>query len=164
VARLKAAPKGLSTSIRNVWKNGAQGRRRSKTHNISPLASTLLQSRVERVLEDLVNGVKPDSTDKDKLMATCEQVLNGWKATENAVRDQGLLKEADQVLEFIQKLPPVKTDHDVLKDKMLADQVRLQTALDIKPLTPEQAVTQGDGLTLTRYVDGKTVEQGLAQL
>jgi len=126
--------------------------------------STLPQSRVVRVLEDLVNGVKPDSTDKDKLMATCEQVLYDWKATENAVRDQGLLKEADQVLEFIKKLLPVKTDHDVLKDKMLADQVRLQTALDIKPLTPEQAVTQGDELTLTRYVDGKTVEQGLAQL
>ena len=97
-------------------------------------------------------------------MATCEQVLYDWKATENAVRDQGLLKEADQVLEFIKKLLPVKTDHDVLKDKMLADQVRLQTALDIKPLTPEQAVTQGDELTLTRYVDGKTVGQGLARL
>ena len=110
----------------------------------------MLQSRVERVLEELVNGVKPDLTGKDKLMATREQVLNGWKATENALREQGLLKEADQVLAFIQKLPPVKTGHDVLKDKMLTDPVRLQTALDMKPRTPEQAVTQGDELTLTR--------------
>jgi hypothetical protein len=77
-------------------------------------------------------------------------VLNGWKATENALREQGLLKEADQVVEFIQKLPPVKTGHDLLKDKMLSDQVRLQAALDIKPRTPEQAVTQSDELTLTR--------------
>jgi hypothetical protein len=51
---------------------------------------------------------------------------------------------------FIQKLPPVKTGHDVLKDKMLADQVRLQAALDIKPRTHEQVVAQGDELNLTR--------------
>jgi hypothetical protein len=54
------------------------------------------------------------------------------------------------VLAFIQKLPPVKTDHDVLKEKMLSDQVRLQSALAIKTSTVAKAVTPGDDLTLTR--------------
>ena len=129
------------------WRTGAQ---EEQNPHQQPVPSTLLQTNVERVLEELVNGVKPDLTGKDKLMATRENVLNGWKATENAMREQGLHKEADQVVEFIQKLPPVKTGHDLLKDQMLADQVRLQAALDMKPRTPEQAVTQSDELTLTR--------------
>jgi hypothetical protein len=129
------------------WRTGAQDAQNSQNQ---PIPSTLLQNRVERVLEELVNGVKPDLTGKDKLMATRENVLNGWKATENALRNQGLNKEAEQVSAFIQTLPPVKTDHDVLKDKILSDPVRLQKALDIKPRTPEQAVTPGDELTLSR--------------
>jgi hypothetical protein len=30
-------------------------------------------------------------------VATCENVLNDWKVTENALCEQGLLKEAEQV-------------------------------------------------------------------
>ena len=94
--------------------------------------------------------MEPDWSGKKKLSATREHVVQGWLATETALREQGLDKEADQVVEFIQKLPPVKTGHDLLKDQMLADQVRLQAALDMKPRTPEQAVMQSDELTLTR--------------
>jgi hypothetical protein len=114
-----------------------------------PIPSSLLQNRVERVLEGLVNGVKPDSTGKEKLIATREQVLNDWKATENALRDKGLIKEADQVLEFIQKLPPVKTDHDLLKEKMLMDKARLQSVLNMKPPSVDKSITPGDDLNLT---------------
>ena len=64
------------------------------------------------------------------------------------MREKGLIKEAEQVVEFIKNLPPVKTDHDLLKEKMLADHVRLQTALATK--TPKVVVTQGDDLTLVR--------------
>jgi hypothetical protein len=42
----------------------------------------------------------------------------------------------------------VKTDHELLKDKMLADDVRLRAALATK--TPKVVVTQGDDLTLVR--------------
>ena len=59
-------------------------------------------------------------------------------------------KEADQVLAFIQKLPPVKTDHDLLKENMLADNVRLQAALAIKTPTVAKVATPGEELTLTR--------------
>jgi hypothetical protein len=44
----------------------------------------------------------------------------------------------------------VKTGHDLLKDQMLADQGRLQTALAIKTPTVDQVVTQGDDLTPVR--------------
>jgi hypothetical protein len=60
----------------------------------------------------------------------------------------GFIKEANQVLEFIKNLPSVKTDHELLKDKMLADDVRLRAALATK--TPKVVVTQGDDLTLVR--------------
>jgi hypothetical protein len=129
------------------WRTGAQD---AQNPHHQPIPSTLLENRVERVLEELVNGVKPDLTGKEKLMATRENVLTGWLATETALREQGLNKEADQVAEFIKNLPPVKTGHDLLKDQMLADQGRLQTALAIKTPTVDQVVTQGDDLTPVR--------------
>jgi hypothetical protein len=129
------------------WRTGAQ---EEPNNPNKPIPSALLQTRVERVLSELVNGVEPDLSGKEKLMATREAVLNGWMATENALREQGLNKEASQVLEFIKNLPPVKTDHDLLKEKMLADNVRLQAALAIKTPTVDKVVTHGDDLTPVR--------------
>lgn len=71
-------------------------------------------------------------------------------ATENALRDKGLIKEANQVLDFIKNLPSVKTDHDLLKNKMLTDNVRLQTALAIKAPAVDKVVTQDNALTPLR--------------
>jgi hypothetical protein len=129
------------------WRTGSQDEQNKQK---KPIPSALLQSNVERVLNELVNGVEPDLSGKDKLMATRENVLSGWMATETALREQGLNKEANQVLEFIKSLPPVKTDHDQLKDKMLADNVRLQAALIIKTSTVDKVVTQSDDLTPAR--------------
>jgi hypothetical protein len=97
-----------------------------------------------------VNGVEPNPTGKQKLAATRENVVNGWLATEAALREQGLNQEADQVVAFIQSLPPIKTDHDLLKEKIVADKVRLHAALNMKPATLDKAITPGDDLTLTR--------------
>jgi len=129
------------------WRTAAQDKRNQ--HN-PPIPSTLLQASVERVLNELVNRVEPDLSGKNKLSATRANVLQGWLATETALRDQGLNKEADQVVEFIKNLPSVKTGHDLLKDQMLADQARLQSALAIKTSTVAKVVTPGDDLTLTR--------------
>lgn len=105
------------------WRSGAQ----DEQHK--PVASTLLQSRVEQVINELVNGVEPDLPGKEKLKATRQAVMDSWVATENALREAGFPEKADQVVEFIKTLPPVKSDYDVLKDKMLADKNRLQDAL-----------------------------------
>jgi hypothetical protein len=131
------------------WRTGAKDRHPTQTQ---PVPSALLQSRVERVLEELVNGVQPDLTRQEKLLATRENVLSGWKATETALRDQGLITDANRVVEFIKNLPSVKTDHDLLKETMLADQGRLQAALGKLPIPPthNKGVTPGDDLTLVR--------------
>jgi hypothetical protein len=129
------------------WRTEPQEERNKQN---KPIPSALLESSVEQVLNELVNGVEPDLSGKEKLSATRDNVVQGWLATETALREQGLNKEADQVLAFIQKLPPVKTDHDLLKEKMLADNVRLQAALAIKTPTVDKVVTQGDESTLTR--------------
>ena len=129
------------------WRTGAKDAQNQ--HN-PPIPSTLLQTSVERVLNELVNGVEPDLSGKNKLSATRANVLQGWLATETVLRDQGLNKEADQVVEFIKNLPSVKTGHDLLKDQMLSDQARLQAALAIKTPSVAKAVTPGDELTLTR--------------
>jgi hypothetical protein len=150
VARLKAALKAPSINIRNALKNGAQPRKISETNITNPIPSTLLQASVERVLNELVNRVEPDLSGKNKLRATRDKVIQGWLATETVLRDQGLNKEADQVVEFIKNLPSVKTGHDLLKDQMLADQARLQAALAIKTPTVAKVATPGEELTLTR--------------
>jgi len=46
-----------------------------------------------------VNGVEPGLSGKKKLSATRDNVVQGWLATETALREQGLNKEANQVLD-----------------------------------------------------------------
>lgn len=117
-----------------------------------PVDSTLLEHQLEQVFEDLLNGVSPDAARKEKLTATRTSVLDGWRATESELREKGLTKEADQVLKFMQTLPPVKTDHALLKDKVLSDKARLQAAIDKNPLPAagDKAITKEDGLTPIR--------------
>ncbi len=131
------------------WRVGAKDGTPTQTQ---PVPSALLQSQVERVLEELVNGVQPDLTRQEKLLSTRDKVLNGWKATETALRDQGFFTDANRVVEFIKNLPSVKTDHDLLKETMLADQGRLQAALGKLPMPPthNKGVAPGDDLTLVR--------------
>lgn len=116
-----------------------------------PIPSNFLQSQLERVLNELINGVKPDLSSKEKLIATREKVLKDWLATEKVLRVAGKNSDADRVLDFVNSLPPIKTDHDLLREQMLADKTRLQAALNLKPPTVDKAAsTPGDDFTMTR--------------
>lgn len=117
------------TAIHQHQERIEQWRSCAQDEQHKPVASTLLQSRVEQVINELVNGVEPDLPGKEKLKATRQAVMESWIVTENALREAGFPEKADQVVEFIKTLPPVKSDYDVLKDKMLADKNRLQDAL-----------------------------------
>jgi hypothetical protein len=108
------------------WRSGVQDER------YKPVTSTLLQDRVEQVINELVNGVEPDLPGKEKLKATRQAVMESWMVTENALREAGFTEKADQVVDFIKTLPPVKSGYELLKDKMLADKGRLQAALEHK--------------------------------
>jgi hypothetical protein len=102
-------------------------------------------------LNELINGVKPDLSSKEKLIATREKVLKDWLATEKVLRVAGKNSDADRVLDFVNSLPPIKTDHDLLREQMLADKTRLQAALNLKPPTVDKAAsTPGDDFTMTR--------------
>lgn len=131
-----------------TWRtSGPMGARPLK----QPIPSELLQIRVERILDEIVNRVEPDPAGKQQLAATRDNVVKGWLATEQALRSQGLNQEADRVLGFVNNLPPVKTAHDQLRETLLADPTRLYAALDIKPPAVDKATpTPGDGFTLER--------------
>ncbi|MDD5581333.1 MAG: hypothetical protein PHY16_18950 [Methylobacter sp.] len=130
-----------------TWRTAPQEERNPPK---KPVPSALLENRVERVLAELVNGVEPGLSGKDKLLATRDTVVSGWLATETALRDKGLIKEANQVVDFIQHLPPVKTGHELLKEKILTDKVRLQAVLNKKSPTVNNVVVPGDNLTPAR--------------
>jgi hypothetical protein len=122
------------------WRTGQQD------EQSKPVASTLLQGRVEQVINEIMNGVKPDLPGQEKLKATRLAVLEGWVATEKALREAGFNKVAEQVVDFIKTLPPVKSEYDVLKGKMLADMSRLQAAIGQKKPLIDKAVTRDDHL------------------
>lgn len=123
------------------WRNGPQNEQ-SKP----PVASTFLQGRVEQVFNEIVNGIEPELPGKEKLKGTRHSVVEDWIATENELRNAGFEKEADQVVEFIKTLPPVKTDYQVMKEAMLADNSRLQAALSQKVPSVDKAATRDDDL------------------
>jgi hypothetical protein len=130
------------------WRTEGQGV--EKEHK-QPVPSELLKSRVEHVLREIFNGVEPEPSGKEKLAATRANVVKDWLATEKALRDAGKNSDADRVLDFVNSLPPVKTDHDLLREQMLADKPRLQAAFNLKPLTVDKAApTPGDDFTMTR--------------
>jgi hypothetical protein len=114
------------------WRNTPQAKQTKP-----PIASTFLQGRVEAVINEIVNGVIPDSPGKERLKATRHSVVEGWLVTEHALRKAGFEKEAHQVVDFIKTLPSIKSDYDALKEKMLADQARLQAALGQQEKTPQ---------------------------
>lgn len=116
-----------------------------------PIPSLLLQSQVERVLNELFNGIKPDLSSKDKLIATRDNVVKDWLATEKALRDVGNNKDADRMLDFVNSLPPVKSDYDLLREQILADKERLRAATaTIKPPIIDKSVSRGDDLSHER--------------
>lgn len=124
------------------WLNGPQDETQHK-----PVASTFLQVRVEQVLDEVVNGVKPSLPGKERLNATRQSVVEDWVATEDELRKAGFDKLADQVVDFIKTLPPVKSDYDVLKDKVLADKDRLRAVLGQEAPTIDKAQSRGDELS-----------------
>ena len=131
------------------WRISAE---KDKDPPSKPVPSTLLESQLGQVFEELLNGVSPDFTRQEKLTLTRSSVMEGWQATEAALRDKGLSKQADQVLRFMQQLPPVKTDHTYLKDKVLADQARLQAVMAQfkSPSGVDIGISRGDDFTPLR--------------
>jgi hypothetical protein len=124
------------------WRTGGQGEGSGQSQ---PIKSTLLETRVMSVLGELLNGDKPELSGKEKMAATRANVVKDWLATAKALREAGNNKDADRVLDFVKNLPPVKTDHDLLKDQIMADKGRLRAAVDaVKPPVVDKPAGRGD--------------------
>jgi hypothetical protein len=130
------------------WRTEERGKGNAQSQ---PIPSQLLEARVLRVLDEILNVVEPDASGKDKIATTRASVVKDWLATEKALREAGNNKDADRVLEFVKNLPPVKTDHDRLREQMLDDKDRLRAAIEsIKPPIVDKPVVRGDDFSHER--------------
>ncbi|NOS74324.1 MAG: relaxase [Methyloglobulus sp.] len=149
--------KGKSSAKSNIhqhqerldkWRTEGQGKKNGRN---GPVASTLQNSRYTSVLDEIYNGSKPDASRKEKLAATRANVVKDWLATATALREAGNNKDADRVLEFVKNLYPVKTDHQLLKEQVLADKDRLRAAeAASKPPVVDKPVQRGDDFSHER--------------
>ncbi|OHX36512.1 hypothetical protein BJL95_13035 [Methylomonas sp. LWB] len=101
--------------------------------NKKPIESSYLKGQVESALNEVVNGVVSDMTGKAVLEGTRNNVVADWNATAHALRAAGMDNDAKAVEAFIKTLPAVKTDYEVLRDRVAKDTGRLQAALGQKP-------------------------------
>lgn len=149
--------KGKSSAKSNIhqhqerlekWRTEGHGKENGRN---GPVASTLQNSRYTSVLDEIYNGSKPDESRKEKMTATRANVVKDWLATATALREAGNNKDADRVLEFVKNLYPVKTDHQLLKEQVLADKDRLRAAeVASKPLVVDKPVQRGDDFSHER--------------
>lgn len=106
------------------------------TANKKPIESSYLQGQVETVLNEIVNGIVPNMPGKQILEDTRNNVVADWNATAHALRTAGMDNEAKAVEAFINDLPAVKTDYEVLRDRVSKDKGRLHAVLGPKQKAP----------------------------
>lgn len=101
--------------------------------NKKPIESSFLQGQVETALNEVVNGAVPDMPGRKMLEGTRNNVVADWNATVRALRAAGMDSDAKAVETFIKSLPAVKTDYEMLRDRVAKDKDRLQLAIGQKP-------------------------------
>ena len=82
--------------------------------------SSFMRRRLLGVGKDLQAGRVVSEVGKARLLATRSEVLDGWGATAETLRRQGLADLAGQVERFMQKLPTAVTDREHLVQGLLA--------------------------------------------
>lgn len=109
--------------------------------NKKPIESSFLQGKVETALNEVVNGAVPDMSGRKMLEGTRNNVVADWHATVRALRAAGMDSDAKAVETFIKSLPAVKTDYEVLRDRVAKDKDRLQLAIGQKPTASQVGET-----------------------
>lgn len=107
------------------------------TANKKPIESSYLQGQMETVLNEIVNGIVPNMPGKQALEGTRNNVVADWNATAHALRAAGMDNEAKAVEAFINDLPTVKTDYEILRDRVAKDKDRLHAILGPKQKAPQ---------------------------
>jgi type IV secretory pathway VirD2 relaxase len=82
--------------------------------------STFLRERVESVARDLAaGGMKPEAG-RERLSATRSAVIEGWRAFGEAAEGQGLRELAAHVRQFMERMPPPRTDRQMIAEQLMA--------------------------------------------
>lgn len=76
--------------------------------------STHARARITSVAADVMKGHLGDEPGKGKLMETRRQVQGGWRAVSDMLTAQGYSELAARVDEFLDQMPPVRTDRERL--------------------------------------------------
>jgi hypothetical protein len=102
------------------------------TAHQKPIESSYLQGQMETVLNEIVNGIVPELPGKQVIEGTRNNVVADWNATAHALRAVGMDNDAKAVEAFILDLPVVKTDYEILRDRVAKDKGRLHAVLGQK--------------------------------
>jgi hypothetical protein len=84
--------------------------------------STHWRGRASAVARDLIiNGDVTSERGKARLLQTRSDVMRGWSAIANDLARQGEVKLAGGVKDFMREMPPVTTEREWLRDRMVED-------------------------------------------
>jgi hypothetical protein len=83
-------------------------------------SSTHMQQRVETVLQELSRGRIRVEPGKHRLLSTRSHVEAGWRAVKRALLNEGKRALAEQVDEFLSRMPPARTEKEHMAQALLA--------------------------------------------
>jgi hypothetical protein len=100
------------------WKGGSHEPSRLRRAELRG-ASTVLRSRVREIVVDLSHGKRAVEPGKDTLERTRATVIADWKRTLGIVIAQGQRELAEKIGRFIQSMPAVQTEREVLVERLI---------------------------------------------
>jgi hypothetical protein len=107
----------------NATERAARGKtRKAKTDGIyrtgARRESHHARARVEAVARDLLNGKAVSAPGRERLLATRRAVEEGWLGASELLDAQGHPDLAREVRRFVQQLPPVRTEHELIAEQL----------------------------------------------
>jgi hypothetical protein len=81
--------------------------------------STHMRNRVDRVAGQLAKGRLEVEIGKNTLMRTRAEVGEGWRAVSEILERQGNAELAKEIRDFGNRLPPVRTEIEYLKERLM---------------------------------------------
>ncbi|MBS0449636.1 MAG: relaxase/mobilization nuclease domain-containing protein [Proteobacteria bacterium] len=101
---------GMKDSIFRRLRALADAARAPDQPGRTPVGSTFMRAKVERIAWQLQQGALPVEPGLARLQATRQSIIDDWRSTAQALRRQGEEALAREVERYIQAFPPVRTD------------------------------------------------------
>jgi hypothetical protein len=107
----------------NATERAVRGKiQKAKTDGIYRTAvrgeSYQMRDRVEGIARDLIQSNVVPEAGRAKLLATRRAVEEGWRAVSEMLSAQGYSKLALEVRRFVSQVPPVRTDREMIADRL----------------------------------------------